>query len=799
MPASLPVDDCIPEIKDRLHQTNNLVLVAPPGAGKTTRVPPALLDIACGEILVVEPRRLAARLAARRVARELAQPLGKLVGYQVRFEEICGPSTRLRYLTGGILLRRLLSDPLLEGVGCVILDEFHERHLDTDLCAALARRLQQRARPDLRMIVMSATLDAEPVAEFFGRCPVVRSSGRQYEVAISYTPSSPAPLADQVAEALHRLLWEGLDGDVLVFLPGAAEIRQAAKACAALAEKAGMLMLPLHGDLPPEEQDRAVAPAPQRKLILSTNVAESSVTIEGVTAVIDSGLARVASVSPWSGLPQLSIRRISRASADQRAGRAGRTAPGRVIRLYPEADYLRRAAQDPPEILRQDLSEMLLQLAAMEVDPAQLAWLTPPPEAALAAAADLLRRLGALDSDGQLTREGREMAAYPLPPRLAMLVVASDRRGSPRTGRGVAALLSAGQRLSGREATTGESDLEALLATQWSPLARRIYRQICAGKPPRSQRESEEGFRTAVLAAFPDRVARRRSGDELLLAGGGSAVLSRDSVVRRADWLVAVDIEDRRERGLPLVRLASAIRPEWLLDLFPERVEESAALEWNRNSERVEAVSTLRFEGLVLTEFRGAPADFDAASALLAEKAWEAGLHRFTPPEELDELMARVSFAAEHSPVPPLTEEHLRRALRSLCQGRRSFAELEQAAAAGGFRRALLDQLPPESAHLLSEIAPERIRLPSGRQLRVRYARGRPPWVASRLQDFFGLHETPRIASGKVPVTVHLLAPNQQPVQTTTDLAGFWQRLYPQVRRELNRRYPRHPWPERPV
>lgn len=799
MAAPLPVDDCIPEILQRLHRGSGLVLVAPAGAGKTTRVPPALLDNVRGEVLVLEPRRLAARLAARRVARELGRPLGELVGYQVRFEEVCGPATRLRYLTEGILARRLLADPRLEGVGCVILDEFHERHLDADLCLALLRRLQQSFRPELKLLVMSATLDAEPVAEFLGRCPVVRSAGRQYEISISYTPSSPDPLPDQVAKALARLLRDGLDGDVLVFLPGAAEIRQAARACASIAENAGLLVLPLHGELPPEEQDRAVAPAPQRKLILSTNVAESSVTIEGVTAVIDSGLARIASVSSWSGLPQLTVRRISRASADQRAGRAGRTAPGRVIRLYPEADYLRRPAQDPPEILRQDLSEMLLQLAAMGVSAGELTWLDPPPEAALRAGLELLQRLGALDSEGRLTAEGREMASYPLSPRLAKLVVESERRGAPKTGRAVAALLSAGQRLLDGKFPQADSDLEALVESPWSPLARRIYRQIRGGDPNRGGEESEEGFRTAVLAAFPDRVARRRSGDELLLAGGGSALLSRDSVVRGADWLVAVDIEERRERGLPLVRLASPIRPEWLLDLFPERVQESATLEWNRKAERVEAVSALRFEGLVLDESRGAPADPEAASELLAEVAWEAGIQRFVPAEELDELLARVSFAAEHAPVPALSEEHLRQALRQLCRGRRSFEELKQAAGAGGFRRALLEQLPAGAARHLSEIAPERIRLPSGRQVRVRYVQGRPPSIASRLQDFFGMRETPRIARGKVPVVVHLLAPNQRPVQTTTDLAGFWERLYPQVRRELSRRYPRHSWPERPV
>lgn len=772
------------------------MLTAPPGSGKTTRVPPALLSLFRGEVLVLEPRRLAARLAARRVAQELGRPLGDVVGYQVRFEDVTGPATRLRYVTEGILARRFLSDPDLKGTDCVILDEFHERHLDADLCLALLRRLQQTQRPALSVVVMSATLAAGPVAQFLGECPIVQAHGRQYELTVSYTPVSPDPLAEQVASALGRLLREGLDGDILVFLPGVAEIRQVERACAALAERAGLLILPLHGDLPPGEQDRAVCPAPQRKLILSTNVAESSVTIEGVTRVIDSGLARVASVSPWSGLPVLETRRISRASADQRAGRAGRTGPGRVIRLYPQADYLWRPAQDAPEILRQDLSEMLLHLAVLGLRPEELEWLEAPPQPALHAARGLLQQLGALDDQDRLTAEGRRMTRYPLPPRLSKLVLEAERRGARELGCAVAALLSAGQRLP-HGVALGESDLGALVESGWSPTARKIYRELRPGPRRASGARAAEGLRIAALAAFPDRVARRRSGDELLLAGGGSAVLSRDSAVRHAEWMVAIDIEERRERGLPLVRLASVIRPEWLLDLFPERVRETAALEWNRRGERVEAVSALVFEGLVLEESRGAQPDAQAAAQMLAEKAWEAGLNRFVDLEELEELRARVSFATEHSRLQPVSEEDIKLALTRLCEGRRSFAELEAAAARGGFARALLEPWTAGDRRLLEQIAPEKIRLPSGRAVRVHYAQGRTPWVASRLQDFFGVKETPQIAGGKVSLVVHLLAPNQRPVQTTSDLAGFWERLYPQVRRELSRRYPRHAWPER--
>lgn len=797
MKNRLPVDALLPELVRALAPGCNAVLVAPPGAGKTTRVPPALQEAVRGEVLVLEPRRLAARLAARRVAAERGEPLGETVGYQVRFEEVAGPRTRLRYLTEGILTRRLLADSRLEGVSAVVLDEFHERHLEADLALALLRRLQETARPDLRLLVMSATLEAGPVADFLGGCPVLRSEGRLHPLAVRYTPASAAPLEEQVAAALSRLLREGLDGDVLIFLPGAAEIRRAMRACAALGERAGALLVPLHGDLPPDEQDRAVSPAPQPKLIFSTNVAESSVTIEGVTAVIDSGLARVASDAPWSGLPVLRVVRVSRASADQRAGRAGRIRPGRVIRLYPFEDYVRRPAEDRPEILRRELAQTLLELNALGLDPREMEWLEAPPPAAVQAAAELLERLGALDGAARLTETGRRMVRYPLHPRLARLIVEADRRGSGLDGAAIAARLSAGARCTEPATHDAPSDLLVLLEAPWDPMSRRIFDQI-RRLGPLSGGHSEQALLMAALAAFPDRVARRRRGNELLLASGGSAVLSPASCVRRAEWLVAVDAEERPERGLPLVRLASAVQPEWLLDLFPDRLEERRRLEWNREAERVEESSALLYGDLAVAESRGEPSDPEAAAALLAEKALAAGLDRFAPTGEIEAFLARLDFAAEHAPVPHLTDADLRAALAELCRGRRSFAELEDAGRRGAFLGALKRRLAPGALALLDEVAPERLRLPNGRQVRVRYDRHKGPWIASRLQDFFGLRETPRVARGKVRVVVHLLAPNHRPVQTTTDLAGFWRRLYPQLRRELSRRYPKHPWPESP-
>ena len=781
----LPIDPLIPEILSHLREANTLVLEAPPGAGKTTRVPPALLDLDPREVLVLEPRRLAARLAARFVSAERGEAPGGTVGYQVRFEEVAGPRTRLRFLTEGVLTRRMLNDPALERASCVVLDEFHERHLEGDLALALLRRLQRTRRPDLRLVVMSATLDAAPIAAFLGGARVLRSEGRRHPLEIEYTPHSAAPLEEQVALALDRL---NPAGHVLVFLPGAAEIRRAQTACSSLARRKDWTILPLHGDQSPQEQDRAVAPCVQTNIILSTNVAESSITIEGVAAVVDSGLARVAGHSPWSGLPTLQVARISQASANQRAGRAGRTGPGRAIRLYPLEDFVRRPAQDVPQILREDLAPTALLLDAMGMRLADLEWLDAPPAAAIEHAEDLLRQLGATGAIA------RDMARYPLHPRLSRLAVEACRRGVEREGCAIAALLSAGERLPERSSHATRSDLLVLAESKWSPRAAQFVRQL-RGAFSRSKTFEEDALLISVLTAFPDRVARRRSGADLQLANGGAAQLAPNSTVTEAELLVAVEAEDRKDQRAPLVRLASAIEPEWLLDLFPERLREVAELQWNREGERVEAVSRLMFDEIAIETRRAAPSA-EAASAMLAHKAVEAGLARFADVEEVEAFLRRIDFAAGHAKIE---RPDAKAALRALTAGMRSFAELEAATRGGGLLRAMEQQLGPRERHLLDDVAPARIRLARGREIKVHYEQDQPPWVASRLQDFFGMRQTPAVARGTVPVVVRLLAPNQRPVQMTSDLAGFWQRLYPQLRKELARRYPKHAWPENPL
>jgi len=848
----LPIDALVPELLAALRQRPSLVVEAPPGAGKTTRVPAALLDAGlagAGEVLVLEPRRLAARMAARRVAEERGEAPGETVGWQVRFEDVSGPRTRLRFLTEALLVRRLLDGPTLEGVGAVVLDEFHERHLHGDLALALLRRLQAGPRPELKLVVMSATLDAGPVAAFLGAA-WLRSEGRAFPVAVEYLSPEEAArpevrLEQRVASAVRRAAGEGTEGDALVFLPGGAEIRRCKEALLPWAEARGVELLPLHGDLSPEEQDRAVRPSRRRKVILSTNVAESSVTIDGVTAVVDSGLARVASHSPWSGLPRLALQKISRASAAQRAGRAGRTRPGTCLRLYTRHDHDGRPEHDRPEVTREDLCETLLLLAVLGVP--ELEWLTPPPAAAAEAARSLLLRLGAVEEGLRATALGRRLSRLPLHPRLGRLALAASERGWPREGALLAALLGERDirerwdRDPRATPPTGPSDLletaslweeagrsrlspERLRSMGLAPAAvqgvERARRQIevalrkVATRNPTApasptatstQQEAakEEALLLATLAAYPDRVARRRApgSDEVVLAGGGSARLAAESVVREAPLLVAVDAEERKgERGRPggaLVRVASAVTQEMLLELFPGALRFLEEAVWNAAAERVDGVERLVYEDLTLEESRAARLDPERAAALLAEQALSRGARAFAEAGELDRLLHRTAFAAPHAggALPALGEEDLAAALRQACAGRRSFAELRQA----GLQGAVLARLPPAGRPLLERLAPERIALPSGRTVRVEYAGdGKPPWIESRLQDFFGMRQGPAVAGGKVPLVLHLLAPSQRPVQVTTDLSGFWDRHYPAIRKELSRRYPRHSWPEDP-
>ena len=831
----LPIDPLLAEITAVVRERGLLVLEAPPGAGKTTRVPFALSDALgpAGQVIVTEPRRLAARLAAKRVADERGLRLGDAVGYSVRFEEVGGPNTRLSYVTEGVLVRRLLGDPDLRGVRAVVLDEVHERHLDTDLLLALLARLRRERRPDLALVVMSATLDAEPFARFLDDAPRLRSEGRSYPISIEHSVKvDDRPLEKQVASAVRRLTEEEPDGDVLVFLPGAGEIRRAAETLEPLARERGLLVLPLHGDLPIAEQARAIEPAKARKIVLSTNVAESSLTIEGVVAVVDSGLARVAGHSAWTGLPTLATLKVSRASATQRAGRAGRTREGRVLRLYTRGDFDARPEHDAPEVVRADLSEAVLALRSAGVRPGELAWLTEPPAASLTSAEDLLLALGAVSRSGELTEIGRRLTQLPLHPRLARLVVEGERRGVASEAALLAALVgerdirlgartSLGERSGRGPDASGPSDLLELAerfaeaesvrfeahrlrsfgldarAVEAVDRARRQVTRLVKNRVPAPETTdaADQALLAATLAGFPDRVARRRKRGEadLILANGRTARLSEQSVVHDALLMVAIDAEERPGRG-SVVRRASAVDENVLFELAGDAIEARDEYEFVSTSERVERVSSLRLGAVVLDETRTlAPPSPETAKVLL--EAARAAPSRFLRSEPALLLAARWALLAEHFPtagLDPDPERLLERGLLAAAEQTNSFAELE----AGGWLSLTVSSLSREQQRLFENEVPERLHLGNGRSVEVHYEPGKPPWIESRLQDFFGARKTPQILGGRVALTVHLLAPNQRAVQVTSDLDGFWERHYPAVRRELMRRYPRHAWPE---
>jgi ATP-dependent helicase HrpB len=801
------------------------VLEAPPGAGKTTRVPRALLDAGTpGEILVLEPRRIAARLAARRVADELGEAVGQTVGYSIRFEDVSSPGTRIRFVTEGVLTRILLADRSLDRVGAVVLDEFHERHLQGDVALALLRRLQRTTRPDLRLLVMSATLATAPIARFLGDAPVLSAEGRRYEVAIEHLDrTSELRTEALVASSVRRLVAEGLAGDVLVFLPGGAEIRRAAEACRAVAAQHDLWVLPLHGSLTAAEQDRAIRPADRRKLILSTNVAETSVTIDGVVAVIDSGLARVASHAPWSGLPTLKVTKISRASAAQRAGRAGRTQPGRCLRLYTRGDLAARPEHDAPEITRLDLAATALELFSAGVrDLSAFDWFEPPPAAALDAAEALLGALGAIDEAHELTPTGAAMARLPVHPRLARMIIEAARRGVGRDGCALAAIVSEREdRADGaspprRRDERGRSDLlkrlDELESARWPTIERaraQLWRAMdrTRAPAPTSPEAHEDALLIATLAGYPDRVGRLRrpanatgrGGVEIVLASGGTAALADTSVVADAALVVAVDVEERTQgrSSKATVRLASEIEADWLLELFTDRIRDTTEASWNEAAERVEVVRRLAYDGLVLDETRAAQPDPALVGPVLAEAARARGFRAFASGDAIDTFIHRVAFARSHCPelaLPALDEAAVARALDAACEGRRSFAELRELDLAAAVRA----ELTPAQHRQLDDVAPERVELPGRRRLTIAYGPSAPPSAASRLQDFFGMSDGPRLARGRIALVLHLLAPNQRAVQITTDLAGFWAKHYPGIARELRRKYPRHAWPDSP-
>jgi ATP-dependent helicase HrpB len=825
----LPIDAVIAPLMEALRTASCAILKAPAGAGKTTRVPAALIDCgvsASGSVLVLQPRRVAARAVARRIADERHGQVGDEVGYHVRFDRQCSRQTRLIIMTEGILIRRLQDDPFLDGVAAVVLDEFHERHLETDLSLAMVRRIQQTVRPDLKLLVMSATLAAEPISQYLDGCPIIESDGATYPVQIRYQESgglmSPA---QQVARVVEPLLAE-TRGDILVFLPGAREIRQTQDELQHRVSGDSIRILPLYGDLTAAEQDQVFAPTNERKIVLATNVAETSITIPGITAVIDTGTARIMEFSSNLGLNRLELQPISRAAADQRAGRAGRTAPGICLRLWSETAHRHRPERETAEIHRVDLSGVLLQLLNWgESDFTSFPWFEPPDPGSIQHAETLLLRLGATDRAG-ITPLGRLMVQFPVAPRIARLLIDAARSGQSAKGALAAALLSErdpfqrGDRASPARHRSRSDLLDRVDALMEYSRSRRTQfdlgtlhrgaaesllkaadqlqrqtRDLIPASETTPFRDHDEGLLRAVLAAFPDRVARRRepNGRRGLMVGGRGIRLSDQSAVSEGELFVCLDADASGTDAL--VRLASLVERDWLTgDNLDIRVE----VEFEPTQQRVQARRRVCWEGLILEESPAALPDEMQVAEVLAEAArdhWD----RVRPGDGSDasQFLARVHSLARWMPdlqLPTIDDEFLKDLLPELCMGRRSLAELQQAHWLDLIRSKL------SSLHLqqIEREAPEKLQVPSGSRVGLQYEPDRPPILAVRIQEVFGWQSTPRIAGGRVSVLLHLLAPNHRPQQITDDLASFWKNGYPIVRGELRRRYPRHAWPEDP-
>jgi ATP-dependent helicase HrpB len=824
----LPIDAVLPDLLAALRRHSSVVLQAPAGAGKTTRVPPAILDgglAGAGQIVLLQPRRLAARAAAARIAVERGGKLGDEIGYQVRFERQASRATRILAVTDGVFVRMLADDPFLEGVSVVVFDEIHERSINSDLALAMVRRIQVDLRPELKLAVMSATLAAEPIAAWLGGCPIVRSEGRTFPVEVRYTPHSPhGPIAPHVARGVESLLGE-TTGDVLAFLPGVAEIRQAQRELVAGGQVQEAAILPLYADLPLEEQQAVLEPSQRRKIVLATNVAETSLTIEGVTAVVDGGLARVLRLDPALGLDRLETVRISRASADQRAGRAGRTAPGVCLRLWSEREQGGLRDFESPEIARVDLTGPVLELLCWgESDVARFGWYEPPPAAALEQALRLLERLGAWGERG-VTPLGRRMARLPVHPRLARALIEGHSRGQAERVATACALLSERDpfRTSPQEESqhTSDSDLldrvAALEAFERSGqrhsevgtieggtakaiiLARKQLLRLLSDErvEKRSERVSaDEAVLRSLFVAFADRLARRREprSPRAVMLGGRGVRLARESAVRDPPLFVCVNLSETG-KAESLVRLASAVDREWLAE---DELQVTVDVEFDPRRERVVAIRRTRLEDLVLDEaMTSLPAGFDAAP-LLAQAAAESLGETLSLDEDAKTFINRIRFLRQAMPeleLPDLGDDPLRPLLPWLSMGRQSFEELRRAPVLPALKAMLT---PPQLAALERE-APQRLRVPSGRDLALRYESGQPPILEVKIQEMFGLLDTPRVAGGRVPVILHLLAPNMRPQQVTSDLASFWKNAYPVVRKELRRRYSKHPWPEDPL
>ena len=822
-----------------------LVVQAPTGSGKSTQIPQMLLHhgfLDGGEVVVLQPRRLAARMLAKRVAEEVRTDLGDVVGYQIRLESCVSKGTRIRFVTEGILLRQMSFDPVLRGVNVLVFDEFHERHLYGDISLARALQIQQSTRPDLKIVVMSATLDAATLRDYLAPCEVLTSQGRSFPVRIEYLPKSVNfehdPVWDVAARECERVAAQ-TPGDLLVFMPGAYEIGRTVQAVQGMRGLRDAVVFPLHGELPPDAQDRAVARYEARKIIVSTNVAETSLTIDGVTAVIDCGLARVARYDAHRGINTLLIEKISAASADQRAGRAGRTAPGVCVRLWTEREHAQRPIQELPEVRRLDLSEVVLTLKASGiVDVAGFPWLEKPEPRALERAEGLLADLGALAGpDKAITEIGRKMLRFPVHPRYARMLLEADVRGCVRPIALMAALTQGRNFLlrgvprdveQAREDVLGdetESDffllmrawryadranfsmdacrrlgLHAQAARQVGPLFKQFLEiSEKEGLDVTERRVDGVAVRKCVLAGFSDHLAKRLDQGTLRceLVHGRRGVLARESAMQQATLLVAAEVSEVEGRGGEvnvLLSLATAVEEAWLKELFPADYYEARGVVYDEAAKRVVARRERRFRDLVL-EAKGNSDDVpsDAAAVLLTAEVLAGRIQIEAWDESVEQWIVRVNRLAEWFPeleVNPLTEADRATLIEQICYGETSARGVREKPVMPILR----DWLTAEQLAVIDDYLPERLTMANGRRSRITYHKEGPPVLSARIQELYGVEGRFTLGHGRVPVKIEVLAPNQRPIQVTDDLTSFWRDMYPKVKAELSRRYPRHEW-----
>ena len=855
---ALPIYEIENEIIARLETDGRLILSAPTGSGKSTQVPQMLWKhglLAAGQVVILQPRRLAARLLAARVAQELGVKLGEEVGYQIRFENCTSAKTKIRFVTEGVLLRQLIADPELRGVSVILFDEFHERHLYGDITLARALDLQEQLRPDLKLAVMSATLNVGELEQYLGtnearpggsRCAVVASEGRTYPVEVEYLARrvglNGPPAWELAAEEFRRFVREGGAGDVLVFMPGGFEIAQTIEAIRYTSEAKGYVILPLHGELPPRDQDAAVARYEQPKVVVATNVAETSITIDGVRLVLDSGLARVARYDANRGINTLLIEKISQANADQRTGRAGRTAPGRCVRLWSRTEQDERPPHELPEIRRLDLAEVVLTLKAAGVaDLRKFRWLEKPDEIALTHAEELLEDLGALKAAAaggplEITPVGRKMLAFPLHPRYARMLLAAQEYHCVHQACLVAALTQGRDLLlrnPGREAAAAREDLLGEQATSdfwvvmraWSFAVNQQFRlEACRrlgihavtakqvgplfeqflriakdeGLDTRPNEVKDEALQKCILIGFSDRVARRLDEGTLRceLVRGRRGVLARESRVQHSPLLVAAEIrevEGRDREVNTILSLATAIEVEWLRELFPEDVRSDVHVEFDAQQRRVLAAELLRFRGLALAAKRIDPPPAEAAARLLAAEVLAGRLLLPKWDHGVEQWLARLNLLCRECAdlqLPAITEADKQNIIEQLCLDAVSYKDIKEREV----KPVVMSWLSEAQRALLDQHAPERLTLANGRTPKVNYEDGKAPFISLRIQDLYDVNQTPKVALGRVPVTVHILTPGMKPIQVTQDLANFWREHYPRIKSELARKYPKHLW-----